>query len=67
MADGNYTLMLRSQVPRDRSILPSVWAMKRKRDIRTGKVKKWKARLNIDGSRMKYGVHYDQTYAPVAS
>ena len=41
--------------------------MRRKRDIRTRKIKKWKARLNVDGSRMKQGVHYDQTYAPVAS
>ena len=41
--------------------------MKRKRDIRTRHIKKYKARLNIDGSRMKYGQHYDQTYAPVAS
>ena len=41
--------------------------MKRKRDIKTNKVKKWKARLNIDGSRMKPGVHYDQTYSPVVS
>ena len=41
--------------------------MKRKRDIKTRLIKKYKARLNIDGSRMKHGVHYDQTYAPVAN
>ena len=41
--------------------------MRRKRDIRTRKVKKWKARLNIDGSKMRHGEHYDMTYAPVAS
>ena len=41
--------------------------MKRKRDIKTRKVKKWKARLNIDGSKMKKGLHYDQTYAPVCT
>jgi hypothetical protein len=41
--------------------------MKRKRDIRTQEVKKYKARLNIDGSRMRAGEHYDLTYAPVAS
>ena len=67
MEDGNYSIIHRSLVPRDKSVLPAVWAMKRKRDIRTGEVKKWKARLNIDGSRMKHGVHYDETYAPVAS
>mmetsp|Transcript_23802 Transcript_23802/g.36159 ORF Transcript_23802/g.36159 Transcript_23802/m.36159 type:complete len:99 (-) Transcript_23802:145-441(-) len=43
------------------------WQMKRKRDIRTREVKKHKARLSIDGSRMIQGVHYDQNYAPVAS
>jgi len=48
-------------------VLPSVWQMKRKRDIKTRQVKKWKARLNISGSRMKEGVHYNETYAPVAS
>ena len=41
--------------------------MKRKRNIRMREVKKYKARLNIDGSKMKHGEHYDQTYAPVAS
>jgi hypothetical protein len=38
-----------------------------KRDIKTGKNKKWKARLNINSSRIQKGIHYDQTYAPVAS
>ena len=41
--------------------------MKRKRDIITREIKKYKAILNIDGSKMKKGVHYNQTYAPVAS
>ena len=41
--------------------------MCRKRDIKTRLIKKYKARLNIDGSKMKQGLHYDLTYAPVAS
>ena len=41
--------------------------MRRKRDIKTGTIKKYKARLNIDGSRMQNSIHYDQSYAPVAS
>ncbi len=41
--------------------------MKRKQNIKTREIKKYKARLNINGSRMKKGIHYDQTYAPVAS
>jgi Reverse transcriptase (RNA-dependent DNA polymerase) len=40
--------------------------MKRKRDIMTRAIKKWKARLNIDGSRMVKGVHYEESYSPVA-
>ena len=67
MENGNLSIVPRSSVPRDKSILPAVWSMKRKRDIKTQKVKKWKARLNIDGSRMKHRVHYDQTYSPVVS
>jgi hypothetical protein len=39
--------------------------MKRKQNIRTREVKKYKARLNIDGSHMKNGIHFDESYAPV--
>ena len=67
MADGNYSIVKRTDIPEGSKVLPAVWAMKRKRDLRTGEVKKWKARLNIDGSRMEQGIHYDQTYAPVAA
>ncbi len=65
--NGNFTIMHRDDVPDDKTILPAVWQMKRKRDIRSREIKKYKAHLNIDGSKMKKGVHYDQTYAPVAS
>ena len=41
--------------------------MRRKRDIKTQKVKKWRARINFDGSRMRKRVHYDQSYAPITS
>jgi len=65
--NGNFTVILRSEVPNGCTILPAVWQMRRKRDARTGRIKKYKARLNIDGSRMKYGEHYNETYSPVAS
>lgn len=65
--NGNFTIVHKSEVPKGATILPGVWQMKRKRDIRTRKVKKYKARLNLDGSRMQHGKHYDQTYAPVAN
>ena len=33
--------------------------------MKSGKVKKYKARLNLDGSRMIKGKHYELTYSPV--
>ena len=63
---GLYTIIKKDEVPKGSTILPAVWQLRRKRDIRTGEIKKYKARCNIDGSRMKYGEHYEQTYAPVA-
>ena len=54
-------------VPKGTAILPAVWQMRRKRRINTREVYKWKARLNIDGSRMVYKRDYDLTYAPVAT
>ena len=67
MDNGNFTIVKRSQIPKGKIILPAVWQMKRKRDIKTRKIKKYKARLNLDGSRQRKGIHYDQTYAPVTS
>jgi Reverse transcriptase (RNA-dependent DNA polymerase). len=67
MENGNFEIIKRREVPKGATILPAIWQMKRKRDILSRQVKKWKARLNVDGSRMRKGIHYDQTYAPVAS
>lgn len=63
---GNIELIHKSQVPEGASILRAVWQLRRKRHILTQEVKKWKARINVDGSQMIYGLHYDKTYAPVA-
>jgi hypothetical protein len=65
--NGNWTLVKRSDVPQGVSVIPAVWAMKRKRRIATREVYKWKARLNFDGSKQVRGVNYTETYAPVAS
>ena len=67
MNNNNFTIVHKDSVPKNGIILPAVWQMKRKRDIKSQQVKKYKARLNIDGSKMVKGIHYDQTYAPVAS
>ena len=56
-----------NDVPKNATLLPAVWQMKRKRHIKTRKVYKWKAQLNVDGSRMVHKRDYDQTYAPLAS
>jgi Reverse transcriptase (RNA-dependent DNA polymerase) len=65
--NGNFTVFHKSDVPDGHVIHPAVWQMRRKRDIKTGTIKKYKARLNIDGSRMRKGIHYNETYSPVAS
>ena len=62
-----WELVPRSSVPPGTKILPAVWAMKRKRKIATREVYKWKARLNIDGSKQEEGVNYWETFSPVAS
>jgi hypothetical protein len=65
--NGNFTVMHKSKLPKGATVLPAVWQMKRKRDTKTQRAKKHKARLNIDGSRMKKGIHCDEACAPVAS
>jgi Reverse transcriptase (RNA-dependent DNA polymerase) len=67
MDNKNFIIIKRSKVPQGEPVMPTVWQMKRKRDILTRAVKKWKARLNIDGSKMVKGLHYDESYSPVAS
>jgi hypothetical protein len=48
--NGNFTLVHKSAVPEGQVVLPVAWQMRQKRDAKTGKIKKYKARLNIDGS-----------------
>ena len=67
MENKNFSIFPRSSVPEGAPVLPSVWAMRRKRRIDTREVYKWKARLNVDGSKQVAGRDYGQMYAPVAS
>ena len=62
-----YDVVPTSEIPAGAKIIPSVWQMRRKKDIITRKIKSDKARLNVDGSHMVKGRNYDQIYAPVAS
>ena len=40
--------------------------MKRKRGIKTRQINNRKSRLNVEGSRMKKGIHYEKVYSPMA-
>ena len=61
--NGYCKLLLKSEVPTGIKILPSVWAMKQKRQIATREIYKWKARLNLHGGKQENGVNYWETYA----
>jgi hypothetical protein len=56
-----------NQDPEGVKVLDSVWAMRRKRRIKTKEIYKWKARLNIHGGQQEYGVNYWETFAPVVT
>ena len=66
IANGNFTIIPRSEVPKGFLVFPGVWTLVRKRDIQTREINKYKARLAFDGSTMREGEDYDKTYAPVA-
>jgi len=59
--NGNWELIPRSEIPEGLETVRSVWSMRRKRDLTTNKVKKYKARLNVHGGKQTYGVNYFET------
>jgi hypothetical protein len=63
----HWTLVKQKDVPKEAQVVPSVWAMRRKRDITTNEVIKHKARLNLHGRKQVYGMNYFETYAPVVT
>ncbi len=63
---GHY-LVKQKDVPKEVQVVPSVWAMRRKRDFTTNKAIKHKARLNLHGGKQVYGMNYFETYAPVVT
>jgi hypothetical protein len=63
----NWELIRQDTVPEDTQVVPSVWAMRRKRDLTTNEVKSHKARLNLHGGKQVYGMNYYETYAPVVT
>ena len=64
---NNWTLKKRNEVPDDAQIVPSVWSMRRKRDLTSNQIKSHKARLNLHGGKQVYGMNYFETYAPVVT
>jgi hypothetical protein len=54
-------------VPKGEKILPAVWFIKCKQDIKTQKVNKYKADLNVHNGKQEYGTNYFETYAPVVT
>ena len=63
--EGNYKLIRKEELPEGATLLSSVWQKKRKRKPSTGEISKYKARMNVDGSQMIKGLHYEETYAQV--
>jgi hypothetical protein len=54
----NWVPIRRQDIPKGHKVIPSVWAMRRKRRLDDGTVCKWKARLNIDSSNQVHGMNY---------
>jgi hypothetical protein len=65
--NDHWKLIPRTEVPEGTEVVPSVWAMQRKRDLTTGKVTKHKARLNLHGGKQEFGTNYYKTYVPVVT
>jgi Reverse transcriptase (RNA-dependent DNA polymerase) len=55
------------EVPEGTKILDCVWSMKQKQRLKTNKVYKHKARLNIHGGQQELGVNFWETYPPVVT
>jgi hypothetical protein len=60
-------LIPRSQVPKGVRVSDSVWSMKRKRDIKTRKVYKHKARLNVHGGQQEFALNFFETLSPIVN
>ena len=67
MKNGNISIIQKADMPEGSMLLAAAWQMKRKRCLTTGKVKRYKARLNVDGSCQVKGKYYKHAYTPVAT
>ena len=46
---GNLSIVKINEVPKDKKIHKTVWKLKQKRNLVTGEIKNYKARLKFDG------------------
>jgi hypothetical protein len=67
ITSNHWILIPRSQVPKGVKVWDSVWSMKRKRDIKTRKVYKHKARLNVHGGQQGLAVNFSETFSPIVN
>jgi hypothetical protein len=65
--NDHWKLIPCTEVPEGTEVVPSVWAMQRKRELTTGKVAKQKARLNLHGRKQEFGTNYYAIYVPVVT
>jgi hypothetical protein len=63
----HWILVKQKDVSKEAQVVPSVWAMRHKRDLTTNEVIKHKARLNLHDGKQVYGMNYFETYAPVVT
>ena len=61
----NWKSVDRSTIPEEVKVIPSVWSMRKKQDLVTNQVTKYKACLKLHGGIQELGVNYYETYAPV--
>ncbi len=52
----HWPLIKRSKVPKNATVVPSVWEMQCKRDLTTIVITKYKVRLNLHGGKQEFGV-----------
>ncbi len=57
----HWVLIKRNKVPTNSDVIRALWSMRRKYNLTTNIVTKYKARLNIHGGKQVYGMNYYKT------
>ena len=63
----HWVLVPKHQAPKGTKVLDAVWSMRRKRQIASQEIYKWKARLKVHGGQQIHGINYWDTYTPVVA